>query len=54
MLQKLDINNDGHVSMAEYINDNFGYTLQEIDAIRKDNSTESQQILEVKLECLHA
>ncbi|KAL5967649.1 Calumenin-B [Taenia solium] len=46
MLQNLDINNDGYVSMTEYINDNFGYTLQEIDAIRKDNSVESQQILE--------
>ncbi|KAH9278575.1 Calumenin [Echinococcus granulosus] len=46
MLRRLDIDKDGYVSMAEYLSDNFGYTLQEIDAIRRDESNESQQILE--------
>ncbi|VDM31993.1 unnamed protein product [Hydatigera taeniaeformis] len=46
MLQRQDTNNDGYVSMAEYMDENFGYTLQEIEAIRKDSSTESRQILE--------
>ena len=48
MLHRLDINNDGYVSMEEYISDSFGYNRQEIELLRKDDTTESQQILEVK------
>ena len=49
MLERLDTNDDGYVSMQEYVSDTFGYSQDEIELLRKDGTTESRQILEVNI-----